>query len=149
MELLPPQILAEIKQEDFYIIKSEMDNIAKEMESKGTGYITLPHIGVFKTGIVMEGLLIADSLSVACNPSYVPTGKKTNTIETFLSDGKNYICNRFKTITAIFYCFELSGKLSKITKNLSGEKAIAYQHCVDYLMGKLSGHLLEEETQNS
>lgn len=136
--------VTEVTENDSLLFKENIENVMKELNDRGFGAITYPHVGIMKDAFAMYGVPSADSVGIICNPKYVITSKKTNTIETFMSDGKNYMCERGKEITAIFQSFDVSGRLVKITKNLRGEKAIMFQHFVDYLHGDLVGRPLDE-----
>jgi len=144
-KLLNEEPLEKIKPEDFDLVKDNMDAMAKELDERKTGAVLGPHIGVHKDIMYIVGILGGNNVAVICNPTWIPIGKKISSIETFLFDGKNYLCDRYKTITAIFQSFNMKGELVRITKNLTGDKAIIYQHMENYLHNKLQGHPLEDE----
>jgi peptide deformylase len=139
------QAVIPVRDDHFQGIQNDLEKAILEIDEKGTGWCLGPHIGQSVDIIYFYGLLKDGDLCLCANPTWIPTGKRINTAETFLSDGKTYLCDRFKTITAIFYSFNMQGKLIKITKNLTGEKAIMFQHAEQYLHSKLRGIPLEED----
>jgi peptide deformylase len=127
----------EVKEEEL----DEIIEIGEEMikycvENGGIG-LAAPQVGIFKSFFVYSPK--PDIFQIVINPKWARAeNKKTNTVEGCLSyPNQNYYLERYKYISAIFYGkSKKTGKMEKITKRMSRDEAIIFQHEADHLIGK-------------
>jgi peptide deformylase len=111
--------------------------IAKCISLGGVG-LAAPQIGINKR--IFVWMFKPEIFQIAINPTFYKEGhKKISMIEMCLSypGERYYISGRWKSIRAVYYSINKSeNKLVKITKSISGESAIIYQHEIWHLDGK-------------
>lgn len=129
--------------------------LAKDMMSvcsvNGGMALSAPQVDICKQLFVW---MINDTdFEIAVNPKFYPEKKKTHTVEGCLSyPEEHYYLERYKRIRAVYYTIDENKKLKKITKNLSGTKAIVFQHECGHLAGKtiaMEGELLKRDTEGN
>lgn len=135
--------VAEEELEETISIGEEMIKYCAE---KGGIGLAAPQIGINKNFFVYSPR--EEIFQIVINPSWFPDGKKTNTVEGCLSyPEQNYFMSRYKYVRAVYYGrSKTTGKMERITKRLSGDDAIIFQHETDHLRGKTiatEGRLIE------
>ena len=155
LELVDPKEVEKVECTD--VIEAEAPTLIKlgEMmiqkctEWGGIG-LAAPQIGVKKRMFVWQ---IGEdergrNFQIVFNPKYYKNGKEARMLEGCLSYKENhYIVNRHKYITAVFYTF-YDGKFIKVSKQISGTRAIIFQHETDHVNGitiALKGEKLDEQ----
>ena len=124
----------EVKNEDLTELRKQAEEMINLCAKSGGIGLAAPQVGIYKKFFVMETL--ENTYEVMINPIFFPVDKKiSGIIEGCLSyPDENYLLQRFKNIRAVYYGIG-GGKLKKITKNFSGEKAYVFQHELDHLTG--------------
>lgn len=116
----------------------EYKELAEQMiefavQNGGMG-LSAPQIGIHKKLIVWEGK--EDTFHIGFNPNYYPDGKDTNTVEGCLSyPDEQYFLGRKKSIRAVYYALNQGGRLVKITRKMTNDEAIVFQHETDHVYG--------------
>lgn len=131
------------------LIKIGEEMIKFCVEKGGIG-LAAPQIGLLKKMFIWrigedkEG----QNFQIVFNPKFYKNGKETRMIEGCLSYGENhYIVKRWKNITAVFYTFH-NGIFHKISRQLSGIRAVIFQHETWHIEGKtiaMEGEKLDEQ----
>lgn len=141
----------EVKEEEIdEIIELGEEMIQFCVDNSGLG-LAAPQVGIFKSFFVYSPK--PEIFQIVINPKWFPNGKKTHTIEGCLSyPGKSYYMERYKYVTAVYYGrSKKTGKMEKISRRLSKDDAIAFQHEADHLIGKTintEGRFLEERDED-
>lgn len=159
MELVEADMIEECICEDISIENFEQElQMAQEMikfsVSKGGIGLSAPQVGVYKKMFVW--MVNEREFQVVFNPIYFKDGsKKIRTIEGCLSyPEQEFFMERYKHVRAVFYTpFMVYNpaeevRLKKITKKLSGEKSIIFQHETQHLSGitiALRGESVDED----
>jgi peptide deformylase len=123
--------------------------IQKCTEWGGIG-LAAPQIGVNKRMFVWQ---VGEdengrNFQIVFNPKYFKDGKEVRMLEGCLSyKADHFIVERYKHITAVFYTF-YEGKFLKVSKPISGIRAVVFQHETDHVNGTtiaMKGEKLDEE----
>lgn len=158
IKLLKPEEIENIKCEEIkYEEYDEIKKLGEEMidyclENRALG-LAAPQIGVFKQMFIwLNG---TNSYQIIINPKYFPDEKKkTNVAEACLSYGVDnyYLTERYKFIIAKSQVVDTKKKMLKnISRKLSGERALIFQHEADHIFGKTIntiGQLLQENKES-
>ncbi len=119
-------------------------------ENGGAG-ISTPQIGSNKKLIAWSAK--NNMFQVGFNPKFYKNGKKIYTVEGCLSyPGERYYLSRWKYIIAVYQVpNKEKNDFVQISKKMSGEEAIVFQHEVDHINGKTiatRGRLIDKTKTN-